>query len=161
MSIAKSYDEGYTDRSMNFDRIGSRGAEPSSDGASLTIPREALTSLAAEAFDRLSFTFTAEHLEQLLRVAATETNSRQDRMVAGMLLENAAIASRGVLPICQDTGIANVFAWKGQAVRTAGGDRNARRTPRWSGSKPTCKTWAEQCQPLQVCRNHSTSSPAS
>ena len=125
MSIAKSYDEGYTDRSMNFDRIGSRGAEPSFDGASLTIPREALTSLAAEAFDRLSFTFTAEHLEQLLRVAATETNSRQDRMVAGMLLENAAIASRGVLPICQDTGIANVFAWKGQAVRTAGGDRDA------------------------------------
>jgi fumarate hydratase class I len=110
---------------MNFDRIGSHGAEPSYDGASLTIPREALASLAAQAFDRLSFTFTAEHLEQLLRVATTETNSRQDRMVAGMLLENAAIASRGVFPICQDTGIANVFAWKGQAIRTAGGDGDA------------------------------------
>ncbi|HNY16907.1 MAG TPA: FumA C-terminus/TtdB family hydratase beta subunit [Treponemataceae bacterium] len=110
---------------MNFDRIGSHGAEPSFDGASLTIPREALATLAAAAFDRLSFTFTEEHLEQLLRVATTETNSRQDRMVAGMLLENAAIASRGVLPICQDTGIANVFAWKGQAARTAGKDGQA------------------------------------
>lgn len=108
---------------MNFDRIdGPSESMPSLGRSRLKVPREALTLLAARAFDRLSFTFTEEHLDHLLTVARCESNSPQDRMVSGILLENALIASRGVFPLCQDTGIANVFAWKDSAVDTAPGD---------------------------------------
>lgn len=104
---------------MNFDRISvpDGAVVPSPDGG-ISVAGKALTLLASKAFERLSFTFTEEHLTHLLTVARTDTNSRQDRMVAGMLLDNAVISARGEFPLCQDTGIANVFAWKDQGVRT-------------------------------------------
>jgi len=111
---------------MDFDRIAASGDDmPVLEGSRLKVPRRALTLLVATAFDRLSFTFTREHLEQLARVARTETNSRQDRMVSAMLLENAVIASKNIYPLCQDTGIANVIAWKDPAIETEGSDTAA------------------------------------
>jgi fumarate hydratase class I len=48
--------------------------------------------------------------------------SDNDRYVALTLLKNAEIAARGILPMCQDTGTAAIFAKKGQAVWTGGND---------------------------------------
>ena len=45
--------------------------------------------------------------------------------VALDLLKNANIAAGGVLPMCQDTGTAIVFAKKGQQVWTKGGEDEA------------------------------------
>ena len=43
-------------------------------------------------------------------------------MVASILLKNAVISSKGVYPLCQDTGIANIFAWKDTSVHTDADD---------------------------------------
>src|SRR5262249_43774857 len=45
-----------------------------------------------------------------------------DRYVALTLLKNAEIAAGGILPMCQDTGTAAVFAKKGQEVWTGAND---------------------------------------
>ena len=45
-----------------------------------------------------------------------------DRYVALTLLKNAEIAAQGILPMCQDTGTAAVFAKKGEQVWTGAND---------------------------------------
>ena len=55
--------------------------------------------------------------------AARETEeSPVGREVLGQLIENADIAARDRVPICQDTGFAVVFAEVGQDVHFVGGD---------------------------------------
>ncbi|MBB5225314.1 fumarate hydrolyase [Treponema ruminis] len=77
------------------------------------IPNEASLSKAAEkSFARLSFTFTEEHLEGLIKAALSPDASENDRYVSACMLKNALVASQGTFPLCQDTGIANVFGWK-------------------------------------------------
>lgn len=71
-----------------------------------------LKSAAKEAFSRLSFTFTKEHLENVIKAALSPDASDNDRYVCSCILKNAEVASKGVFPLCQDTGIANIFVWK-------------------------------------------------
>lgn len=71
-----------------------------------------LSQISAEAFGRLSFTFTKEHLENIIKAALCETASDNDRYVCSCILKNAQVAAQGTFPLCQDTGIANIFAWK-------------------------------------------------
>lgn len=73
-----------------------------------------LEELAYRCFERLSFTFVQTHLEHLIEIVRNSQNSDNDRYVAHTLLKNADIASRGIFALCQDTGIACVFAWKGR-----------------------------------------------
>lgn len=85
-------------------------------GSGLMVDGSVLASFTEQAFKRLSFTFPEEHLESLLNVACDPASSENDRLVAVKLLENTVIAAKGTLPLCQDTGVAQVFAWKDTAV---------------------------------------------
>ena len=85
-------------------------------GSGLIVDANMLAVFAEQAFKRLSFTFPQEHLESLLNVACDPASSENDRLVAVKLLENAVIAAKGTLPLCQDTGVAQVFAWKDSSV---------------------------------------------
>ena len=85
-------------------------------GSGLIVDANMLAIFAEQAFKRLSFTFPQEHLESLLNVACDPASSENDRLVAVKLLENAVIAAKGTLPLCQDTGVAQVFAWKDASV---------------------------------------------
>ena len=85
-------------------------------GSGLIVDANMLAIFAEQAFKRLSFTFPQEHLESLLNVACDPASSENDRLVAVKLLENAVIAAKGTLPLCQDTGVAQVFAWKDSSV---------------------------------------------
>lgn len=71
-----------------------------------------LRSTAKKAFSRLSFTFTKEHLENVIKAALSPDASGNDKYVCSCILKNAQIASEGIFPLCQDTGIANIFGWK-------------------------------------------------
>ena len=51
--------------------------------------------------------------------------SDNDKYVALTMLRNAEVASKGVLPFCQDTGTSIVMGKKGQQVWTGGGDEEA------------------------------------
>lgn len=71
-----------------------------------------LRKASIKAFSRLSFTFTKEHLENVIKAALSPDASENDKYVCSCILKNAQVASKGIFPICQDTGIANIFAWK-------------------------------------------------
>jgi fumarate hydratase class I len=84
-----------------------------------------LTFLAREAMRDASFFLRAKHLEQVAAILDDPESSANDRGVAMAMLRNAEVASEGVLPLCQDTGTATVYAKKGQQVWTGGGDEEA------------------------------------
>ena len=91
----------------------------------LQISKEALTHLANEASKAISFTLRASHLKQVAAILEDDEATDNDRMVALTLLRNAEIASKGILPTCQDTGTAIVMGKKGQNVWTGFNDEEA------------------------------------
>jgi len=88
----------------------------------LEIEPKALTLLAEQAFSDASFFLRTHHLEQITQILEDPEASANDKFVAKALLENAAISAEGVLPLCQDTGTAIVYGWKGQNVWTGAND---------------------------------------
>lgn len=88
----------------------------------LKIDPEGLRVLAREAMRDASFLLRTEHLEQLAAILRDPQASDNDRGVALAMLKNAEVAAKGVLPLCQDTGTATVFAKKGQRVWTGAKD---------------------------------------
>ncbi|HEY4247388.1 MAG TPA: fumarate hydratase [Lacunisphaera sp.] len=91
----------------------------------LKISPDALTYLAREAFHDTSFFLRPKHLSQVAVILKDPEASDNDRYVALTLLRNAEIASKGILPMCQDTGTAAIFGKKGQQVWTGGNDSEA------------------------------------
>lgn len=84
----------------------------------LKVAPAALSLLANEAMKAINFTLRPSHLEQVAAILDDEEATENDRMVALMLLKNAEIAAKGILPACQDTGTATVIGKKGQQVWT-------------------------------------------
>ncbi|HXG52964.1 MAG TPA: fumarate hydratase [candidate division Zixibacteria bacterium] len=84
----------------------------------LKVAPEALTLLANEAFRDVSFLLRTAHLEKVAAILDDPEASDNDRYVALTMLRNAETASKGILPFCQDTGTATIFAKKGQQVWT-------------------------------------------
>ena len=88
----------------------------------LKVAPEALTVMANEAMRDVSFLLRSAHLEKVAAILKDPQASANDRNVALALLRNADIASKGLLPFCQDTGTATIFGKKGQQVWTGGRD---------------------------------------
>ncbi len=127
----------------------------------LEVAPEALTLVANEAVRDISFLLRTEHLGQVAAILDDPEASENDRFVAMAMLRNAEISADRVLPFCQDTGTAIVFAKKGQQVWTGGGDEEALSRGIW-------KTFTEEnlrySQTLPVSmyeeRNSGTNLPA-
>jgi fumarate hydratase class I len=84
-----------------------------------------LSDLAFQAFHEVSHLLRPGHLAQLRAILDDPEASSNDRFVALEFLKNASISSAGVLPMCQDTGTAIVFAKKGQRVWVEGDEEEA------------------------------------
>ncbi|MDR1056627.1 MAG: fumarate hydratase [Prevotellaceae bacterium] len=91
----------------------------------LKVSPEALTKVTTAAFRDCAFLLRTEHQKQVAAIFDDPQASDNDRYVALMMLRNAEISAKGVLPFCQDTGTAIVVAKKGQQVWTGGGDEEA------------------------------------
>ena len=91
----------------------------------LKIEPEGLTKLATAAFFSNNFKLRSAHLRQVADILDDQEASENDKYVALTMLRNAEISAKGVLPFCQDTGTATIFAQKGQQVWTGGGDEEA------------------------------------
>ena len=91
----------------------------------LKVEQEGLTKLARAAMRDCSFLLRTEHQKQLSAILADPQASENDKYVALTMLRNAEIAAKGVLPFCQDTGTATVYAKKGNNVWTNGNDEEA------------------------------------
>ena len=88
----------------------------------LHIDSAVLRRLAQEAVRDVSHLFRRGHLEQLRGILDDPEASDNDRFVAREMLRNAVVSADMVLPSCQDSGTAIVFARKGQDVCTRGHD---------------------------------------
>ena len=84
----------------------------------LKVAPEGLTLLANIAIRDVSFLLRAAHLEKVAAILKDPDASQNDKYVALAMLRNADTSSKGILPFCQDTGTATVFAKKGQQVWT-------------------------------------------
>lgn len=91
----------------------------------LKVEPEALTKLARAAMHDCSFLLRPEHQKQVAAILADPEASDNDKYVAVTMLRNAEISAKGVLPFCQDTGTATVYAKKGSNVWTNGTDEEA------------------------------------
>ncbi|VBB48255.1 anaerobic class I fumarate hydratase (fumarase B) [uncultured Paludibacter sp.] len=91
----------------------------------LKVEPQALTEISRVAMRDCSFLLRPEHQKQVADILADPEASENDKFVAITMLRNAEIAAKGVLPFCQDTGTATVYAKKGQQVWTGGGDEEA------------------------------------
>jgi fumarate hydratase class I len=89
------------------------------------VEARALEELARVALSEVNYFYRTRHLESLWRILDDPEASDNDRFVALTLLKNAVIAADRVLPSCQDTGTAIVFAKKGQRVWTDFNDEEA------------------------------------
>jgi fumarate hydratase class I len=107
--------------------LSSEGVEVEECGSRriLRVGLEALRGLAEEAIRDVSHLFRSSHLQQLRHILDDPEASDNDRFVALEMLRNAVVSAEMVLPSCQDTGTAIVFAHKGEDVATGGGDEEA------------------------------------
>ncbi|MCE1196290.1 fumarate hydratase [bacterium] len=94
---------------------------PAVKNGALELEPEAMAELARIAFSEIAFKYPVGHLELLAAILRDEKAGGGEKFVAETLLRNAAIAAEGILPMCQDTGTALVYGWKGEGVGTAGG----------------------------------------
>ena len=81
-----------------------------------------LAFLAQTAFRDSAFMLRTSHLKQVAAILDDPEASENDRYVALTLLKNAEIAAEGILPMCQDTGTAAIYAKKGEQVWTGSND---------------------------------------
>ena len=91
----------------------------------LKVQPEGLTEMARVAMRDCAFLLRPEHQKQVAAILADPEASENDKYVAVTMLRNAEIAAKGVLPFCQDTGTATVYAKKGNNVWTNGSDEEA------------------------------------
>jgi fumarate hydratase class I len=84
----------------------------------ITIEKQGLIQLAAEAFHDTAHFLRPSHLKQVAAILDDKDASSNDHFVAWDLLKNANIAAGGILPMCQDTGTAIIIGKKGQKVWT-------------------------------------------
>ncbi|MDR2364004.1 MAG: FumA C-terminus/TtdB family hydratase beta subunit [Spirochaetaceae bacterium] len=109
-------------RKTQFKLPQAPGEKPVLSGGRLFIPPALLRRAAEEAFSSLAFYFRESHLELLAGPLSDPELSPNDRWVLSSLLENALIAARGELALCQDTGTAVIYGWKDEGVYTGGDD---------------------------------------
>lgn len=91
----------------------------------LKVEPQALSLLAKTAMRDCSFLLRPEHQQQVAAILSDPQASENDKFVAVTMLRNAEIAAKGILPFCQDTGTATVYAKKGNLVFTDGSDEEA------------------------------------
>ncbi|MDR2445393.1 MAG: fumarate hydratase [Spirochaetaceae bacterium] len=105
-----------------FTAIETSGKPLLRDGR-LFVPVGCLETLSEEAFRRIAFFYRRSQLELLAAALGRAGTTASEWILIRDLLENAVIAAEGRLPLCQDTGVICVYAWKGEGVVTEADDR--------------------------------------
>jgi fumarate hydratase, class I len=123
MNIAALLDPAFA--STRFRELAAPAGSVVQQAGVLRVDGAVLRQLAFEAFRDINFFFRTPHLSAWADILGDSDSSDNDRFVAAALLKNAAISAEGILPSCQDTGTATVFALKGQSVLVTGDDEEA------------------------------------
>ena len=110
----------------------------------LVVDPEGLALLAREAMrDALVSPAAPKHLQQVAAaILETRRPGQRSRSSRSTMLKNADVASRGLLPFCQDTGTATIVRQKGPAGLDRGGndEESSRRASIETYTEKTCAT---------------------
>lgn len=99
----------------HFDRLDIEAPSLAADGR-LSLRPEGLSRLAELAFTALAFRLPRSEIRAFGKIAQDKDASPAEAFVCQELLRNAQVAQSGVLPLCQDTGTASVYAYRGQDI---------------------------------------------
>lgn len=91
----------------------------------LKVDPEGITEMARTAMRDCAFLLRPAHQAQVAAILDDPEASENDKYVALTMLRNAEVSAKGLLPFCQDTGTATVYAKKGQNVWTGANDEEA------------------------------------
>ena len=94
-------------------------------GDKLFIKQDLLKKIPEEAFRDMAFYFRENHLDLLGNKLLDTEIDENEKFVIESILKNAIISSDGILPHCQDTGTAIIYAWKNEGIYTGFDDRKA------------------------------------
>lgn len=94
-------------------------APPASSPASTVIRQDDLIESVAAALQFISYYHPADYIEHLARAYASEQSPAAKDAIA-QILTNSRLCAEGKRPICQDTGIVNVFLKIGMGCRLEG-----------------------------------------
>jgi fumarate hydratase, class I len=113
--------------STPYRHLGTEGVTTQeADGRTfLKVSTEALTRLAEEAMNDVSFYLRKAHMAKVAAILDDPEASENDRYVASTLIRNSIEAADGILPTCQDTGTAIIMAKKGEQVWVDGDEGEA------------------------------------
>src|SRR5688572_26323156 len=84
-----------------------------------TIKQEDLIESVAAALQYISYYHPADYIQHLARAYAAEQSPAAKDAIA-QILTNSRMCAEGKRPICQDTGIVNIFLRIGMEVRFEG-----------------------------------------
>ncbi len=84
----------------------------------LKVEPQGLEYLANQAMREVQFLLRPKQIQKWAAILEDPESSPNDRGVAAALLQNAEVAAKFVLPLCQDTGTATIVGKKGQNVWT-------------------------------------------
>ena len=82
----------------------------------IIVEPESIRACAKLAFSRIAYRMPDSQLASFSAILESPKSSANETFVAASLLENARIAANGTYPICQDTGTALVYGWRGDQV---------------------------------------------
>lgn len=105
---------------IKYKKITDKGIKVTKSGGikRLVIEPEVISQMVEQAFHDLSYYLRPSHLDELAHIINSENTTDNERIVCKALIKNAIISSEGLLPLCQDTGTATVFAWRPESVYT-------------------------------------------
>ena len=96
-------------------------AQPLHEGDRVVLRAEALRECARVAFSKIAYMMSnAQYAAFTKIIEDNDHNHLRERFVAANLLENARIAAEGIFPVCQDTGTALVYGWRGDHIDIEG-----------------------------------------
>ncbi len=91
-------------------------SRPREEEGHIILRAEALRDCARIAFSKIAYTMPNAQYATFTEIIEDPASSPRERFVAASLLENALIAARGTFPLCQDTGTALVYGWRGDRI---------------------------------------------
>jgi fumarate hydratase class I len=82
----------------------------------LVLQADALRECSRIAFTKIAYLMPETQYDAFAKIIEDPEASEYDRFVASCLLENALISGKRRYPICQDTGTALVYGWRGDRI---------------------------------------------
>lgn len=89
---------------------------PMEKNGHLVLRADAIRECARIAFTKIAYLMPKTQYDAFVNIIEDPAASERERFVAACLLENALISGKGRYPICQDTGTALVYGWRGNQV---------------------------------------------